>query len=70
MLALLWIAASTTALIGVGFLYQWVGGHRDRLRFAGLGRLVTIGRGCRLYLLEKGAKRSAGPITDFFHADG
>jgi len=65
MLALLWIAASTTALIGVGFLYQWVGGYRDRLRFAGLGRLVTIGRGCRLYLLEKGAKRSAGPTVLF-----
>jgi len=56
MFALLWIAASTAALIGVGFLYQWIGGHRDRLRFAGPGRLVTIGRGCRLYLLEKGAK--------------
>src|ERR1035438_7276083 len=51
----LWIAGSTGALIGVGFLYQWIGGHRDRLRFAGSGRLVTIGRGYKLYLLEKGS---------------
>jgi pimeloyl-ACP methyl ester carboxylesterase len=62
---LLWIAGSTAALIWVGFLYQWIGGHRDRLRFAGLGRWVTIGRGCRLYLLEKGSKGSAGPTVLF-----
>ncbi|MGD0903381.1 MAG: alpha/beta hydrolase [Terracidiphilus sp.] len=65
MLVLLWIAASTAALIGVGFLYQWIGGYRDRLRFAGPGRLVTIGRGRRLYLLEKGAKGSTGPTVLF-----
>jgi pimeloyl-ACP methyl ester carboxylesterase len=59
---LLWIAGSAATLIGVGFLYQWIGGHRDRLRFASPGRWVTIGRGCRLYLLEKG---SGGPTVLF-----
>jgi pimeloyl-ACP methyl ester carboxylesterase len=51
---ILWIVGSAATLIGVGFLYQWIGAHRDRLRFAGLGRWVEIGRGHRLYLLEKG----------------
>jgi pimeloyl-ACP methyl ester carboxylesterase len=61
----LWIVASTTALIGVGFLYQWIGGHRDRRRFAGTGRRVTIGRGYKLYLLEKGSKELPGPTVLF-----
>jgi len=63
--AFLWIAGSIAALIGVGFLYQWIGGHRDRLRFAHPGRWVTIGRGCKLYLLEKGSKGAAGPTVLF-----
>jgi len=62
---LLWIAGSIATLISVGFLYQWIGGHRDRRRFAHPGRWVTIGRGCKLYLLEKGAKRTGGPTVLF-----
>jgi pimeloyl-ACP methyl ester carboxylesterase len=65
MLAFLWIAASTAALIGVGCLYQWIGGHRDRLRFASPGRLVTIGRKYKLYLLEKGSTGSQAPTVLF-----
>jgi pimeloyl-ACP methyl ester carboxylesterase len=53
--ALLWITGSAAALIGAGYLYQCIGGHRDRLRFAGAGRCIEIGRGYRLYLLEKGS---------------
>jgi pimeloyl-ACP methyl ester carboxylesterase len=53
---------STAALIGVGVLYQFVGSHFDRKRFAGRGRWVTIGRKCNLYLLEKG---SGGPTVIF-----
>ncbi len=60
----LWIVGSAATLIGVGFLYQWIGAHRDRLRFAGPGRWVTIGRGHRLYLLEKGS----GSPTVLFEA--
>ena len=59
---LLWIVGSAAALIAAGFLYQLIGAHRDRLRYAGAGRWVTIGRGCRLYLLEKG---SGGPTVLF-----
>ena len=59
---LLWIASSTVALIALGFLYQCIGGHRDRLRFAGPGRSVTVENGCRFYLLEKG---TGGPTVLF-----
>ena len=58
----LWIVASAAALIALGFLYQCIGGHRDRLRFTGAGRSVTVGQGCRFYLLEKG---SGGPTVLF-----
>jgi len=49
-------------LISAGFFYQWIGSRRDRRRFAGSGRSVEIGPGCRLYLLEKG---SGGPTVLF-----
>jgi len=45
-----------------GFLYQWIGAHRDRRRFACAGRWVKIGHNCKLYLLEKG---SGGPTVIF-----
>ena len=50
------------ALVVAGFLYQWLGAHHDRIRYAGKGRWVEIGRGRRLYLLEKG---SGGPTVLF-----
>jgi len=59
---LLWFAGLTAALVLVGFLYQWIGAQHDRLRYASDGRWVTIGRGCKLYLLEKG---SGGPTVIF-----
>jgi pimeloyl-ACP methyl ester carboxylesterase len=65
MYVLLGIAGTITALIGAGYLYQVIGGHRDRMRFAHPGRWVTIGRGCKLYLLEKGSKGSTGPTVLF-----
>jgi len=58
----LWIFSFAAALILAGFIYQCIGTHRDRLRYAGAGRWVTIGRGCRLYLLEQG---SGGPTVIF-----
>jgi pimeloyl-ACP methyl ester carboxylesterase len=54
MLILLWIASFAAALIAVGFVYQWTGAHLDRMRYAGAGRWIKIGRGCKLYMLEKG----------------
>ncbi|HXR38340.1 MAG TPA: alpha/beta hydrolase [Terracidiphilus sp.] len=56
------IIAVAAALIGAGFLYQVIGSHRDRRRFASAGRWVEIGQGHRLYMLEKG---SGGPTVLF-----
>jgi pimeloyl-ACP methyl ester carboxylesterase len=58
----LWILSPTLTLIVTGFVYQCIGSHRDRLRYAGAGRWVSIGRGRRLYLLEQG---SGGPTVLF-----
>ena len=56
------IVSIIAAGISAGFLYQFIGAHRDRMRFAGDGRLVKIGRGHSLYVLEKG---SGGPTVIF-----
>jgi pimeloyl-ACP methyl ester carboxylesterase len=50
------------ALAAAGFLYQWTGGHRDRLALAGDGRWVKISPRCKLYLREQGA---GGPTVVF-----
>jgi pimeloyl-ACP methyl ester carboxylesterase len=62
MYIILLIPSLALALVVAGFLYQWLGAHHDRIRYAGKGRWVDIGRGCRLYLLEKG---SGGPTVLF-----
>jgi len=62
----LWIAGLVVAtaagllamLLGTGVLYQWIGGAIDRRRLRAPGRLVDIGGGRHLYLVEKGP---AGP---------
>ena len=58
----LWIVTAFIGLIAVGFLYQWIGAHRDRVRFARSGRWIKISDGSRLYMLEKG---SGGPRVIF-----
>lgn len=55
MIYLLWISSFAVAVITLGFSYQWLGSHYDRLRYAGEGRWIDIGEGRRLYLLEKGS---------------
>jgi len=60
LLTMLLCVAATLAT--AGFLYQLIGSHRDRLRFAGDGRWIKIGPRCSLYLLEKG---SGGPTVLF-----
>jgi pimeloyl-ACP methyl ester carboxylesterase len=52
------------ALVAAGFLYQWLGAHLDRFRYAAEGRWIDIGAGRRLYLLEKGS----GEATVLFEA--
>ena len=51
MVVALCIFCIVAAGISAGFLYQLVGAHRDRLRYAGDGRLVKIGHGHSLYVL-------------------
>lgn len=56
------ILSSVVVLIVVGALYQRIGARHDLDRFTSAGRWVDIGRGNRLYLLEKG---SGGPTVLF-----
>ncbi len=62
MYILLSVFCLATSLIAVGFLYQWIGTHRDQRRYASLGRWVDIGAAGKLYLLEQG---SGGPTVLF-----
>jgi pimeloyl-ACP methyl ester carboxylesterase len=52
------------SLVLTGFLYQWIGGLIDRKRLLAPGRLVDIGDGRRLYLVEKGPA-GRGPTVIF-----
>lgn len=49
-----WIAALVSGFIVAGIVYQVVGGHRDRRRYAAEGRCVPIGGGRSIYLFEQG----------------
>lgn len=51
-LATLFIVAAIPA---AGFLYQVLGSRRDRRRYTSRGRLVEIGVGQKLYVVEKGS---------------
>lgn len=51
-LATLFIVAAIPA---AGFFYQVLGSRRDRRRYTSRGRLVEIGVGQRLYVVEKGS---------------
>ena len=59
---LILVLSLTATVIAVGFLYQMVGAHRDRRRYASVGRWVEIDGGSQLYMLEKGA---GGPTVIF-----
>jgi pimeloyl-ACP methyl ester carboxylesterase len=61
---LLTIPCLIAALVAAGFLYQYLGAHSDRRRYAAGGRWIDIGAGRRLYLLEKGS----GEATVLFEA--
>jgi len=59
---LLWMLSIAAVIPVAGCVYQWIGSLRDRRRYTSLGRWVEIGRGHRLYLLQKG---SGGPAVLF-----
>jgi pimeloyl-ACP methyl ester carboxylesterase len=54
MVVVLWIVSIAAVLISAGFLYQLLGGRRDRRLHAASGRSVTIGGRSSLYLVEQG----------------
>ena len=58
----LWALTPVAILVIVGFVYQFVGCRRDRRRYAGVGRWVTMKGGPSLYLLEQG---NGGPTVIF-----
>jgi pimeloyl-ACP methyl ester carboxylesterase len=58
----LWTIGLTAILVFAGCVYQSIGSHRDRLRYAAPGRWVTIKKDCRLFLVEQG---SDGPTVVF-----
>jgi pimeloyl-ACP methyl ester carboxylesterase len=62
MRVLVWICLFSIAVFAAGFLYQWTGGWRDRLRFTRAGRWIKVGPRCKLYLHEQGA---GGPTVLF-----
>jgi pimeloyl-ACP methyl ester carboxylesterase len=64
MVIVLLIVSFAGVLISAGVLYQLFGSHSDRRRYAGVGRWVSVGRGCGLYLFEMGA----GTPTVLFEA--
>lgn len=64
----LFIVASAVLLAGLlvlaGLLYEWIGGVMDRKRLRKPGRLVAIGDGRELYMVEMGP-RGRGPTVVF-----
>jgi pimeloyl-ACP methyl ester carboxylesterase len=51
---LLWLLLLIPALLTAGMIYQWTGAWKDRKKFRGLGTLVDVGKGRRMYLSQKG----------------
>jgi pimeloyl-ACP methyl ester carboxylesterase len=51
-------------LLLAGFAYQWIGALLDRRRLLGHGRMVAIGEGRELYMVEYGT-RGRGPTVVF-----
>lgn len=54
--------SSAGILVTVGAVYQLIGSHADRRKYAGAGRWIETEKGCRLYLLERG---TGGPTVLF-----
>jgi pimeloyl-ACP methyl ester carboxylesterase len=64
MLRLLWLLPLLLLLPVAGILYQKLGALKDRRRFLGLGSLIDVGGGLRMYLSGKGA----GEMTVIFES--
>jgi pimeloyl-ACP methyl ester carboxylesterase len=62
---MVWLFLLIPALPAVGMLYQWMGALNDRRRFLGLGRLVDVGDGRRIYVSDMGREMESGPTVIF-----
>ncbi len=62
---LLWLFLLIPVLPAVGMVYQWIGALNDRRRFLGLGRMVEVGDGRRIYVSDMGREMASGPTVIF-----
>ena len=60
-----WLLLVIAAVPAVGMIYQWIGALNDRRRFLGLGRLVDVGNGRRMYVSDMGREMRDGPTVIF-----
>jgi pimeloyl-ACP methyl ester carboxylesterase len=58
----IWALSPAAFLVVIGCVYQSVGCQRDRQRYAGSGRWISVSKGNSLYLLEQG---TGGPTVIF-----
>lgn len=65
MARLLWLLLAISILPAFGMLYQWTGSLNDRRRYLGLGKLVELGAGRRIYVSEMGRDHASGPTVVF-----
>ena len=60
-----WLLLAIAAVPAVGMIYQWIGALNDRRRFLGLGRMVDVGNGRRMYVSDMGRAMRDGPTVIF-----
>jgi pimeloyl-ACP methyl ester carboxylesterase len=60
-----WLLLAIAAVPAVGMIYQWIGALNDRRRFLGLGRMVDVGNGRRMYVSDMGREMRDGPTVIF-----
>jgi pimeloyl-ACP methyl ester carboxylesterase len=60
-----WLLLAIAAVPAVGMIYQWIGALNDRRRFLGLGRMVDVGNGRRMYVSDMGRGMRDGPTVIF-----
>ena len=58
-----WLLLAIAAVPAVGMIYQWIGALNDRRRFLGLGRMVDVGNGRRMYVSDMGRAMRDGPTV-------
>jgi pimeloyl-ACP methyl ester carboxylesterase len=57
------LAVAFALLLVAGFLYQWIGSMADRRRLLRRGRLVQIGDGRRMYMVEMGRRGQGSTVV-------